>query len=66
VARIHHAPHRGQVTWFEFGDAIARALNAADNLMARHAGINGVVPFIPDMVQVRVADPAVENFNFNI
>src|SRR5437773_8452974 len=50
----------------ELGNAGADSRDAADNLMARHAGINGVVPFIPGLVHVRVTDPAVENFDFDI
>jgi len=59
AARIHHAPHRTQVTRLELGDAGANAGDTADDLMARHAGINRVVPFIASLMQVRVADPAV-------
>src|SRR5438093_9849630 len=50
----------------ELGNAGADSDDAADNFMARHAGINCVVPFIPGLVKVRVADPAVKYFDFNI
>src|SRR5438876_8267112 len=66
AARIHHAPHGTQVTGPELGNAGADSSDAADNLMARHAGINCVVPFIPGLMQIGVTDPAVENFDFDI
>ena len=59
AARIHHAPHRTQVAGLELGDVRANAGDTSDDLMARYAGINRVVPFIPGLMQVRVADPAV-------
>src|SRR5437879_12882285 len=65
-ARIHHASHSTQITGLELGNAGADSGDAADNFMARHAWINCVVPFIPGLVKVRVADPAVKYFDFNI
>src|SRR5437879_6495235 len=66
AARITQAPHSAQVTGPELGHAGTDSGDAAHNFMARHTGVNRVVPFIPGLMQVRVADPAVENFDFEI
>ena len=67
--RIHHASHAHDVPDLESGDGRADLGDAADNLVPWHARVDGghhVRPFVPDVVQVRVADPAVENVDLDV
>ncbi len=66
AARIHHAPNCAEVARFELGHAAPHAFHPANDLMARHARVDRIVPFIAGGMKVRVADSAVENFDFDI
>ena len=66
MARINHAAHCADVTCFKFGHAIAHAFHAANDFVPRHTGINGIMPFIAGLMQIRVANTAIENFDFNV
>ncbi len=66
AAGIDHAADTGEVTRLERGHRLADANDLADDLMAGDTGINGVRPFVPGLVQIRMADAAVEDFNIDI
>jgi len=58
---IDHAAYGGEVAGLETGDRRSNLADAADNLMSRNAGVYGrhdAAPFVADLVQVRVTDPA--------
>ena len=66
AAGIHeaaHADHIADLVGFHIGADLA---HTADNFVARHSRIGGVVPFIADEVQVRVADAAIEDVDADI
>ncbi len=55
-----------QVTDLMRGDAGADGGDFADNLVARHQWIHGDAPFVAGLVDVRVADAAVQNFDRHV
>src|ERR1700676_3210139 len=68
-ARVHHAPDGGDVAFLEFLDGAAPLNDAADDFMARDAGIDGWhdhLPFVAHLVQVGMANAAVQNFDLDV
>src|SRR6266851_2887142 len=69
AARIHHTTHRGDVAFLEFLDRAADLDHAADDFVAGHTGIHRrhyLFPLVADLVQIRMADATVENFNLHV
>jgi len=65
-AGIHQAADRRGIPDFEFADVIAHCSHLANDLMAGNAGIDRVVPFVAGLMQVRVADAAVEDVDLHV
>src|SRR5690606_293691 len=65
-ATVHHTAYRSKVTHLKPAHIITHLCDPADNLMSRHIGINGAVPFITGSMQIRMAHPAVQDVNFHI
>lgn len=66
---IDYATDGGDVSFFELVDGAADADDAADDLVAGDAGVDGrrdAFPFVVDLMEVGVADPAVEDFDLNV
>ena len=66
AARVHHAAHAGQVADLELLDVGAHGLHAAHDLVAGHHGEDGAAPLVADLVDVRVADAAVEDVDVHV
>lgn len=64
-AAVDHAADTDDVADLVAGHTGTDRPDAAYDLVPRHAGIDGVAPFIFDLVDVRVADAAVVDFDFN-
>lgn len=65
-AGIDEAAHRRDVADFEMFNFFADGNHFPDDLMPRHAWINGIVPFIPSLVNIGMANPAVQDLDLNI
>ena len=66
---IDQAADAGEVAGLEFGDGRSHLGDPADDLVARHARVNGrhdVVPLVAGLVKVGVADAAEENFDLHV
>ena len=59
-------PTNLDVQLFELRDPAADPRDASDDLVPRHTGENRVMPFIADLMEIRVTDPAVENLDDDI
>lgn len=66
LAAVDHTTDAGQVAHLEFRHVGADRGYAADNLMAGHRRVQGVVPLIARGVQVGVADAAVEDIDLYV
>ena len=65
-ATVDHAADRSHVADLEPCNLRTDGGNAADNLVPRQGGIEGVVPIVADLVQVRMTDAAVEDVDRDI
>jgi hypothetical protein len=66
---MHHAANRRKVSRLEFTDARANSGNMSDNFVSGNAGIHGRhyrPPLIANLMKVRVAYPAEEDFDLHI
>ena len=66
AAGIDHAADRGEIAGLELRHVAANLHDAADDFMAGDHGIDGVPPFVAGLVQVGVADAAVEDLDDHI
>jgi len=69
AAGVDQAADRGEVAFLELADGAARLRDTAEDLVARDAGVDGrhdLLPLVPDLVRVRVADPAEEHFDLHV
>ena len=69
AVRVDHAAHRGEVAGLELGDGGADLGDAADDLMAGDAGVDGghmAAPLVTDSVEIGVADAAEQDFDLNV
>jgi hypothetical protein len=66
LAGIDHATDTSYLAFDETGNSRAYLRDSTDDLMAGYQGINGAAPLIADCMQVRMADPAVQNFDLYI
>ena len=69
VVGVDQAADRDEVPRFILGDGGADPSDAADNLMARDARVDGrhrIAPLVTDLVQVGVADAAEKNFYLHV
>jgi hypothetical protein len=67
--RVDQAAHRGDVARIEPGDRGADLRDAADDLVAGDAGVDGghhAAPLVPDRVEIGVADPAEEDLDLHV
>jgi hypothetical protein len=68
-ARIDHAADGGDVAFLEFLHRAAHLNDPADDFVPRHAGVDGRhdhLPFVAHLVQVGMANAAVQNFDLNV
>ncbi|KAG1260497.1 hypothetical protein G6F65_015042 [Rhizopus arrhizus] len=65
-AGIHHAAHAGVVARLELGDVLAHLGDAADDFVAGHHRIDGVAPIAARLMQIGMADAAVEDVDQHI
>src|ERR1035438_2645059 len=65
-AGIHHATDSGQITFLEFLDLTADPGHAPHDFVARHAGVNRHVPLVANLVQIRMTDATIKDFNLHI
>ena len=66
---VHQAADGGQVAGFELGDRGADFGDAADDLMAGNAGVDGghhAAPLVAGLVEIGVADAAEENLDLDV
>ena len=66
---VDHAADRGEVAGLEFGHGGADLGDAADDLMAGNAGVDGghhAAPLVAGLVEIGVADAAEENFDLHV
>ncbi len=66
---VDEAAHRGEVAARESGDGGADLRDAADDLVAGDAGVDGghhAAPLVPDRVEIGVADPAEEDLDLHV
>ena len=66
---VHQAADRGQVAGLEFGHGGADLCDAADDLMAGNAGVDGghhAAPLIAGLVEIGVADAAEEDLDLDV
>ncbi|KAG1264606.1 hypothetical protein G6F66_014195 [Rhizopus arrhizus] len=66
AARVDHAADAGVVADLETGDVAADFGHAADDLVARHHRVDRATPVVAGLVQVGVADAAVEDVDQHI
>ncbi len=69
AVRIHHASDRGEVTGLELGDRRASLGDAADDLVARDARVDGrhhAAPLVANLMEIGVTDTAEKNFDLDI
>jgi len=63
---IDEAANAGEIAHFELLHLIANLLDAAQDLVSRHHGVNGVAPFVANLMDIRVANATVHDLNLNI
>ncbi|CAH0291894.1 hypothetical protein SRABI106_03534 [Rahnella aquatilis] len=66
LTRIDHTTDTDGVAHFEARDFRANLFHASDNFMPRNHRINALMPFITRLVDVRVANTAVQNVDHNV
>ncbi len=66
TARIHQATDPGQVAYSKFAYLSAGLDDTPDDLMAGNHGINRTAPLVADLVDIRMADPAILNLDDNV
>src|SRR5436305_827110 len=66
LARVDHAADADLIARLETGDLRSDAGYAADDFMARHHRVNTVAPVIASLMQIGVADTAVQNVDHDI
>ncbi len=66
---VDHAADGGEVAGLELGDGGANLGDAADDLVAGDAGVDGghyAAPLVPDLVEIGVTDAAEENLDLYV
>jgi hypothetical protein len=66
AARVNHATDGGMVADFMLGDLGSNFGYAADNLVARDARVDRILPLIARLVNVGVTDATKEDLNLDI
>jgi hypothetical protein len=66
ATRADHAADAGQVTLAKPRDGAADADNLPDDLVPGDAGVDRVLPLVTGLVQIRMADAAIQNLNVNV
>ncbi len=65
-AGIHHATDRSQITFLEFLDLATDPGHAPHDFVARHARVNCIMPLVANVVQIRMTDATIKDFNLHI
>jgi len=65
-ARIHHAADSRKITFLKLRDAGTGFHDTAHDFVAWHAWVNRVVPFIPGLMDIRVADATIQDVDLNV
>ena len=65
-AGVHQASDTHHIADLEFLDLIADRSHPADDFMAGHVRVGGVLPFVPHRMQIGVTDAAIQNFYLHI
>ena len=69
VVRIDQAADADEIARLKLADGRTHLGDSADDLVARHAWIDGghhVVPLVTDVMKVRVANAAEQNFDLHV
>ncbi len=66
AARVDHAANPDQIAYFVLGDIRTDRGDFADDLVAGHKRVNGNAPFVARLVDVGVANAAVENLDRHV
>ena len=66
AARVHHAAHGHQVARAITADILAHRRDPANDFVAGHQRIQGYAPLVLRVVQVRMTDTAVEDFDQHV
>jgi len=66
AARIHHAADARQIAGAKRGDGTADRGDAADDLVAGHHRIERIAPVVAALVEIGVADAAIEDLDLHI
>jgi hypothetical protein len=66
AARVHHAAHGSEVSLFELCYVFADLDNAAGDLVTGNHRVNRVLPLVARLMEIRVADAAIENVEDDI
>src|SRR5215217_731599 len=65
-AGINQTTYCCKITYFKFANMSTDFCYSANYFMTGYNGIHRAMPFIPGAVQVRVADAAIKDVDFNI
>lgn len=66
LAAVDHAANADQIAFLEAADVGTDGGDAADDLVTRHAGVEGAGPFAAHRVQVGVADAAIGDLDLDV
>jgi hypothetical protein len=66
TAGINETTDSGQIARFEFGHMIARLNYAPDDFMPGHHRIDRTAPLITDLMDIGMADAAVQNLDLDV
>jgi hypothetical protein len=66
MTRVHHAPYPDEISNRESSHFRTNPGNSADDLMTRHAWIDSILPFILDLVDVRMAYTAKHDCDIDV
>ena len=63
---VHHDPNSGEITALETRDLIPDRGDAADDFVTRNHRVNRLAPLVTCHMDVRVANAAIQNLDFDI
>src|SRR5579859_7879548 len=66
AARIHHTPHGCQLPLFEFLNLAPDLLHAPHDFVTRNAGVNSIVPFVANLMQIRMTNTTIKDVDLDI
>jgi hypothetical protein len=63
---IDEAANASEVAHFELLHLVAHSRYPANDLVSRHHGVNGVAPFVADLMDIRVANATIDNLDLYV